>query len=104
MRGVLHLREWPVTFTVTAGGGTLSITSTVTDADGRAESALTLGLDQGTNTVSVSVPGIQGKRTFVAEGIRILNTDEVDIPDPNLRAAIATALGNPEKHPCPDPA
>ena len=33
----------PVTFTVTAGGGTLSVTSTTTDANGRAQAHLTLG-------------------------------------------------------------
>ena len=45
----------PVTFAVTAGGGTLSVTSTTTDANGRAQSTLTLGNTAGTNTVRVSV-------------------------------------------------
>ena len=44
-----------VTFTVTAGEGTLSVTSTTTDANGRAASTLTLGPHLGTNTVSASV-------------------------------------------------
>ena len=49
----------PVTFTVTAGGGTLSTQSTTTDANGRAESTLTLGPDAGTNTVTVTVAGLE---------------------------------------------
>ena len=55
-----------VTFAVTSGGGTLSVTSTTTDSDGRAESILTLGPDPGTNTVEVAVTGIQGKQTVTA--------------------------------------
>jgi hypothetical protein len=57
----------PVMFTVTSGGGTLSATSTTTDTDGRAESALTLGAD-GENTVSASVEGISETVTFSDEG------------------------------------
>ena len=60
-----------VTFTITAGGGTLSATSMTTDANGRAKSTLTLGPNLGTNTVTVSVTGTQEKQTFNAEGIRI---------------------------------
>ena len=55
-----------VTFAITAGGGSLSIESATTDADGRAESTLTLGPDVGANTVSVSVSGIQQTITFTA--------------------------------------
>ena len=55
-----------VTFAVTAGGGTLSVTSTTTDPNGRAESTLTLGSDAGMNTVSVSAEGIQQTVTFNA--------------------------------------
>ena len=67
----------PVTFTVTAGGGTLSVTSTKTDANGRAESTLTLGPAPGTNTVTVSVTGIQKGQTFNAEGTRVSKTLEI---------------------------
>ena len=56
----------PVTFAVTAGGGTLSVTSTTTDANGRAASTLTLGNTAGTNTVSVSVQGISQAAIFTA--------------------------------------
>ena len=55
-----------VVFTVTEGDGTLSITHTTTDADGRAESTLTLGPNLGTNTVSVSATEIEKVETFNA--------------------------------------
>ena len=58
--------EVPVVFTVTGGGGTLSITHTTTGAHGRAESTLTLGPNLGTNTVSVSAPEIESVETFNA--------------------------------------
>ena len=47
-----------VTFTVTAGDGTLSTITATTDANGQAEITLTLGSDPGTNTVGFSVEGI----------------------------------------------
>ena len=56
----------PVTFAVTAGGGTLSVTSTMTDANGRAGSTLTLGNTAATNTVRVSVQGISQIAIFTA--------------------------------------
>ena len=57
----------PVVFTIAEGNGTLSITSTGTDANGRAESTLTLGSNPGTNTVEVSVEGISQPVVFSAE-------------------------------------
>ena len=56
----------PVTFTVTVGGGTLSVTSTTTDPNGRAQSTLTLGPNLGTNTVEISATEIEGLITFHA--------------------------------------
>ena len=43
-----------IVFAITTGNGTLSITSAVTDKNGRAESMLTLGPDLGTYTITVS--------------------------------------------------
>ena len=80
-----------VTFTVTAGGGTLSVTRTTTDANGRAESTYTLGQNLGINTVSVSAAGIEQPVIFNA-----VVEPAIDIPDPNFRAAVETALGNTE--------
>ena len=56
-----------VTFSVTAGGGTLSATTATTDANGQARSRLTLGSDAGTNTVSATVEGLESG-TFTATG------------------------------------
>ena len=55
-----------VTFSVTAGRGMLSVTSTTTDLNGRAESTITLGNDPVTHTVAVSVEGIAETVTFHA--------------------------------------
>ncbi len=56
-----------VTFTVVAGGGTLSVTNTTTDANGRAQSLLTLGPNLETNRVEVSVEGIAQTAVFSTE-------------------------------------
>ena len=55
-----------VTFTVTEGDGTLSIQTTTTDANGRAQSTLILGPNLGRNAVEVSAAGIEGRVTFYA--------------------------------------
>ncbi len=61
-----------VTFAVTEGDGTLNERFTVekvtTGADGRAEALLTLGPDPGTNTVEVTIPGVE-LVTFSAVGV-----------------------------------
>ena len=80
-----------ITFTVTAGNGTLSVTRTTTDKNGAAQSTLTLGQNPGTNVVSVSAAGIEGMVTFTA-----MVEAAVDLPDLNLRAAIETVLGKAE--------
>ncbi|MDE0043118.1 MAG: hypothetical protein OXT74_13860, partial [Candidatus Poribacteria bacterium] len=77
-----------ITFAVVKGGGNLNLTDTMTDENGRAESSFTLGLNLGTNTVSVSAVGVENTVTFNA-----IAEAAVDIPDPNLRAAITTILG-----------
>ena len=56
-----------IAFTVTDGGGTLSVEHSVTDSRGRAESVLTLGPNLGTNTVKVTSAGLQ-EVTFTAVG------------------------------------
>ncbi len=71
------LPEVQVTFSVSSGGGTLSATSVTTDANGRAESRLTLDPEPGTNTVVVTVTGVQGEQTFTAEGVRVPTSLEI---------------------------
>ena len=87
----------PVTFTVTAGDGTLSITSTATDNDGRTESILTLGPHPGVNTVEVAVTGIQETQTVTAIAVPppipedVNGDDVVNILD---LVSVAVNLGN----------
>ena len=57
-----------VTFSVTAGGGTLSAATVTTDANGRATTRLTLGSDAGTNTVEATVEGLEPE-TFTATAV-----------------------------------
>lgn len=59
-----------VTWAVTAGGGTLSATTSTTDANGRVETDLTLGPTAGTNTVTVTSSGLTGSPlTFTAAAV-----------------------------------
>ncbi len=68
----LPLQGIPVIFTVTEGngklGGRFTVENTVTDANGRAQIALTLGPNPGTNTVEVSIGG-RVMVTFNAVGV-----------------------------------
>ena len=70
--GTPHAGE-TVTFAVTAGGGTLSVTRVATDAQGRASSALTLGRTPGANAVRVTAAGL-APVTFTAIGVVIPRT------------------------------
>ena len=83
----------PVTFTITAGGGHLSTTSTTTDIDGKAQAHLTLGRTVGTTTVSVTAADISQSRQFTATAI--FRSSPVSIPDPNLHVKIAETLRKP---------
>ena len=59
-----------VTFTVTAGGGSLSATTDTTDANGRAAATLTLGSQPGPNTVEATVAELEPV-TFTATGLTV---------------------------------
>ena len=78
------LVEVSVTFTVVAGGGTLSVTNTTTDGNGRAQSLLTLGPNLETNAVEVSVEGISHTALFRAEVT----------PPPPIPTTLAYVSGN----------
>ena len=82
----------PVTFTVTAGGGTLSEEQTEIDGSGVAESLLTLGAHLGVNTVEVSAAGMTV--TFTAEAV-----SAIEIPDPNLRVVVENTLSKAQGQP-----
>ena len=66
-RGGDPLEGMRVVFTVLTGGGSLSAKIVWTDANGRAESTLTLGSEPGTNTVQVVAHGTSRVIIFRAE-------------------------------------
>ena len=66
-RGGDPLEGMRVVFTVLTGGGSLSAEIAWTDANGRAESTLTLGSEPGTNTVQVVAHGTSRVIIFRAE-------------------------------------
>ena len=67
-RGGDPLEGVRVVFEVLTGGGSLSAKTVWTDANGRAESTLTLGSEPGTNTVQVVAHGTSRVIIFRAEG------------------------------------
>ena len=87
-----------VTFAVTAGDGKLSgkynVENTVTDANGRARTTLTLGPNPGTNTVEASVAGIVSEieETFNAVGVGTSATER-DYRTWHLPDGATTRLG-----------
>ena len=73
-----------VTFAITAGEGSLSVESVLTNSSGRASTVLTLGRDLGTNSVSVTVAGIDQPITFMVEAVATPDFDgdrRVGFPD-----------------------
>ena len=71
----------PVTFSVTTGGGVLSVENVNTDANGLAETTLTLGESAGTNTVEVTAAEIDAPQTFTAGNIAVeIVIDRIEPP------------------------
>ena len=68
-----------VTFTVNAGDRKITDTTTTTDANGRAQTTLTLGWTPGINTVHVSVEGIHSEAIFTATVILPENRITADV-------------------------
>ncbi|MGH7538575.1 MAG: Ig-like domain-containing protein [Gemmatimonadales bacterium] len=58
-----------VNWSVTAGGGALSVVASTTDGTGTARTTLTLGDSAGPNEVSATVAGVAGSLTFTATAI-----------------------------------
>ena len=77
-----------VRFTVTEGDGTLSAIHTTTDANGRAESTLTLGPHLGTNTVSASVKLISGHWGSDSVDWRVTFNAVADTESPQMAADV----------------
>ena len=83
-------RNLPVTFSVTAGRGSLSATSDTTDSNGLARTRLTLGATAGMDTVKAVVEG--ASNTFFIF-TTLSSPRSVTIADDSLRAVIKRSLG-----------
>ena len=79
-----------VTFRVIAGGGSLSVENATSDANGRAESVLTLGPEPGTNRVAVSVAGIPGSASFTALAVGLAATTASPLAESTLDGSVVT--------------
>lgn len=86
------LGNFPVTWQVTSGSGTLSATTTTTGANGQASTTLTLGATPGPVTVTASVAG--SSVTFAATAGALTLAIAIVSGD-NQSGLITTALPNP---------
>ena len=64
--GDIPMADISIRFAVYEGGGTLNDTTVTTDANGKAQTVLTLGPDPGTNKVAVSAEGFEKAVSFTA--------------------------------------
>ena len=83
-----------VTFSVTAGGGSLSATTASTDANGRARSTLTLGSEPGTNTVVATVAGLEPE-TFTATAVERIPHSLTKVSGDGQGGTVDEALAEP---------
>ena len=84
----------PVTFSVTAGGGSLFTANVITDRTGRARTTLTLGATPGKNAVRAAATDAPRPANFTVTAIDA--NSRVTIRDANLRAKIAEILSKPQ--------
>jgi len=85
-----------VSWSVTSGGGSLSVTSATTNAQGQAQTFLTLGTTAGTNTVSATANGLSGSPvTFSATGVAGPASQIGLASGDNQAGPTGTALGAP---------
>ncbi|MBA2322161.1 MAG: Ig-like domain-containing protein [Deltaproteobacteria bacterium] len=85
-----------VTFAVGTGGGTVSTTSTTTNAQGLAQTTLTLGTTAGTNTVTVNATGLTGSPiTFTATATAGAASQLVVVSGNNQSGRVGAALAAP---------
>jgi adhesin/invasin len=86
-----------VAFAITAGGGSLSAASAMTDASGQASTLLTLGAQAGANTVVASATGLSGSPlSFTATAMVVVRTltFSMDVqPILNARCIVCHAPG-----------
>ena len=83
----------PVTFSITAGDGTLTAADRRTDATGKATARLKLGRTVGSTTLHVTAAHISQPVEFTATAVP--RSRPAYIPDANLRSKIVETLGHP---------
>ncbi len=83
-----------VTFSVTAGGGTLSAATATTNTSGQARSTLTLGSEPGTNTVAATVAGLEPE-TFTATAIEQTPHSLTKVSGDSQEGPASTKLATP---------
>ena len=85
-----------VTFAITSGNGSLSVTIATTGTDGKASTVLTLGLTAGANTVTATSTGLSGSPvTFSATGLAgSASSIAIDSGD-GQSGAVGTTLSSP---------
>lgn len=86
----------PITFAVTSGGGSISITNAITNGTGQASTVLTLGPAAGINTVTATVVGgpsitfnATGLTAAVASGLTIVSGNN-QVLDPSITSSPLT--------------
>lgn len=85
-----------VSWSVSSGGGNLSASSTTTNAQGQAQTYLTLGTTAGGNTVTATASGLSGSPvTFTATGVAGPATQIALTSGNNQAGPSGTALGAP---------
>lgn len=85
-----------VTWSVTAGGGVLDLTSVATDADGHATASWTLGPVAGPQTAQATLAGATGSpQTFTASAVVGEAVSLEEAGGNNQSAALGTALPSP---------
>ena len=85
-----------ISFSLSTGGGSLTVTSVTTDAQGRASSAWTLDTTAGLQQVTVSIVGVTGSdATFSATASPGPPTELLTVSGDEQVASKGTALANP---------
>jgi adhesin/invasin len=85
-----------VAFTITAGGGSRTPSSVITDANGEAQlTSWTLGPAVGTNTLTAAASGLAQTVTFTAEGVAVATSVQASTPTMQQGAAGAAVNNAP---------
>jgi adhesin/invasin len=85
----------PITFAIASGAGQLSTTTAMTDANGHAQTTLTLGTIVAANTVTARAAGITTTLTFTAQSVAGALWKIAIVSGNNQSATVGTSLAAP---------